>query len=116
VRLHRGDRGRVIAFVTNEHQGELRCWLEIRRLGQRSGMTPEVLVVEYQPILEVESQREGQQACVELRAHGIECSCTEIAQPAADLICGMSQPKLPRLCVVVARDDADRAATILQAA
>lgn len=62
---------------------------------------------------------EGERACDELRAHGIECSWVREPPSVAGLKLGPRTARdfdIPRLYVVVPEEDADRAATILQAA
>jgi hypothetical protein len=75
--------------------------------------------VEFQPVLEVESPEEGERACGELRAHGIECSWVREPPSPTGLKLGartLRDFKLPRLYVVVPEEEADRATVVLQAA
>lgn len=75
--------------------------------------------MEAQPVWEVASALEGEQACAELRAHGIECDYEAMLQPSADLeglpTFSLSELDKQRLYVFVAERDAERARTLLQA-
>jgi hypothetical protein len=73
--------------------------------------------VEGRPVWVVGTPVEGEQACGELRAHGIKCDYTEMLPPS-DLDGGpiwtLTGVDRPRLYVVVADEDAERARAILQ--
>jgi hypothetical protein len=89
-------------------------------VGQCSGITPNasrVICVEVRPVREVGSPIEAEQACDELRAHGVKCDYTELApEPQGfDFLYGATTPgEAKRLYVVVTEEDAERATAILQ--
>ncbi len=67
--------------------------------------------VDVQAVWEADSQLEGEQACEELRAHGIKC---DLAEPSTPYVPGGMAPDVS-LQVVVAVADAEQAAFILSA-
>lgn len=74
--------------------------------------------MEVRPVWEVETPVGAEQACDELRAHGIKCDYTEMLLPS-DLeggqVWSLTGADRPRLYVVVAYEDAERAKVILHA-
>jgi hypothetical protein len=67
--------------------------------------------MDVEPVWDAGSVLEGQQACDELRAHGIKCDCIE---PQTPFVPGGMASNVP-LQVVVAPEDAQRAQAILWA-